>query len=78
LVKGAYEALLARLVEFENDEDVRADVIEVSCLKSSQNSERLERYFGEVINRIDVDDFTGLKVFLADACGMKKEIPMAW
>ena len=78
LVKGAYDALLERLVEFENDANVRADVIEVSCKKSSQNSERLERYFGEVINRIDVEDLNGLKVFLADACGMEKEIPMAW
>lgn len=78
LVKGAYDALLERLVEFENDSNVRADVIEVSCKKSSQNSERLERYFGEVINRIDVEDFNGLKVFLADACGMENEIPMAW
>ena len=78
LVKRAYSALLERLVEFENNATVRSDVIKLSCQKTSQNSDRLERYFGQVINRIDVEDYRGLKAFLDDACGMECDIPMAW
>ena len=77
-VKEAYDALIERLVDFETDLSVRTEVIKSSCIKSSQNSERLERYFGEVINRIDADDFNGLKAFLKNACGMREEIEMAW
>ena len=77
-VKDAYDALIERLVDFETDLSVRSEVIKSSCIKSSQNSERLERYFGEVINRIDADDFNGLKAFLKNACGMREEIEMAW
>ena len=77
-VKEAYDALIERLVDFETNSNVRSEVIKSSCIKSSQNTERLERYFGEVINRIDGDDFNGLKVFLKNACGMEEEIKMAW
>ena len=77
-VKTAYNALVDRLVAFETDSNVRSKVIEKSCIKSSQNTERLERYFGEVINRIDSEDFNGLQEFLRNACGMIEEIEMAW
>ena len=78
LVKKAYSALLERLIEFENNPTVRSDVIKLSCQKTSQNSDRLERYFGQVINRIDAEDYRGLKSFLVNACGMESDIPMAW
>ena len=77
-VKLAYNALVERLIAFENDPDVRRKVIEASSAKSSQNKERLERYFGEVINRIESEDFTGLESFLSSACNMKDKITMAW
>ena len=77
-VKSAHNALLERLIQFENDVTVRRDVIDISCVKSSQNYDRLERYFGEVINRIDPDDLAGLELFLADACNMKGNLSMAW
>ena len=77
-VKSAYDALLERLTEFENNPGVRKEVIQVSCVKSSQKSERLERYFGEVINRIDSEDFVGLESFLKSACNMADDIKMAW
>lgn len=78
LVKNAYNALISRLNDFENNSKIRSAVIKTSSVKSSQDIERLERYFGEVINRIDKDDFNGLKAFLENACGMKDGIKMAW
>jgi chorismate dehydratase len=78
MVKSAHKALVERLSSFENDEDVRSEVIRVSSEKSSQSIKRLERYFGEVINRIDPEDMRGLKQFLKDACGMDEEPIMAW
>ena len=77
-VKSAYSALKERLVAFENDSEVRSDVISISSKKSSQSVARLERYFGEVINRIDPEDMNGLKLFLKSACKMQDEIVMAW
>jgi chorismate dehydratase len=78
MVRSAHKALIERLSAFENDEDVRSEVIRVSSEKLSQSVKRLERYFGEVINRIDPDDMRGLKQFLRDACGMEDEPRMAW
>jgi chorismate dehydratase len=78
LVRNAFAALLGRLTAFENDKDVRDAVIRISSRKSSQSIDRLERYFGEVINRIDPEDMIGLRLFLEDACGMLEEPTMAW
>lgn len=78
LIKSAYEALISRLEAFENDASVRSQVIAASGVKSSQSVERLERYFGEVINRMDSEDMDGLRLFLKTACGMNDEPIMAW
>ena len=78
LVKSAHAALMERLVKFENDSMTRSEVIRASSIKSSQSVERLETYFGEVINRIDPEDMSGLKAFLNEACGMIKVPSMAW
>tara|TARA_B110000495_G_C22901422_1_gene526048 strand:- start:142 stop:930 length:789 start_codon:yes stop_codon:yes gene_type:complete len=77
-VKEAFTALSERLKSFESDTIVRDEVIRISSEKSSQSIERLERYFGEVINRIDPEDMMGLRLFLKDACGMSDEPQMAW
>ena len=77
-VKSAYTALIQRLIAFETNSSVRKEVIKTSSEKSSQSVDRLERYFGEVINRMDPEDMTGLKQFLNSACQMKEEIRMAW
>ena len=77
-VKSAYTALIQRLIAFETNSSVRKEVIKTSSVKSSQSVDRLERYFGEVINRMDPEDMTGLKQFLNSACQMKEEIRMAW
>ena len=77
-VKTAHAALLERLVDFENSTDVRNDVINISSRKSSQTIERLQRYFGEVINRMDTEDMEGLLQFLKLACNMEEDPVMAW
>ena len=77
-VKLAYDALIKRLIMFENDSEVRKEVIRVSSVKSSQDISRLERYFGEVINRIEAEDIVGLESFLTAACSMENQITVAW
>ena len=77
-VKLAYDALIERLIDFETDPKVRKQVIEVSSVKSSQDPSRLERYFGEVINRIEDEDIEGLESFLTSACSMENQITLAW
>ncbi len=78
LIRSAYDALITRLEAFEGDSEVRKQVIAVSGEKSAQSPERLERYFGEVINRMDSKDMDGLRIFLKTACGMDEEPNMAW
>ena len=77
-VKLAYDALIERLIQFETDPKVRDEVIQVSSKKSSQDITRLERYFGEVINRIEAEDIVGLESFLSSACSMENRITLAW
>jgi len=78
LVKSAYNALLTNLERFENSKSIRNDVIVACSAKTNQSTSRLERYFGEVINRVDSDDITGLKKFLSRACNVDDELTMAW
>ena len=77
-VKVAYEALMERLEVFENDLDVRGEIIAASMQKTNQSIERLERYFGEVINRMDSEDMNGLTKFLSSACGLNESVELAW
>jgi len=77
-VKHAHAALLEQLESFECNPDIRRDVIKISSEKTSQSIERLERYFGEVINRMDAEDLAGLNAFLVEACGSVDNLQMAW
>ena len=77
-VKIAYEALMERLEAFENDLDVRGEIIVSSMQKTNQSIDRLERYFGEVINRMDSEDMNGLTMFLSSACGLNESVELAW
>ena len=70
--------MIQRLIDFETNSSVREEVIKTSSQKSSQSIERLERYFGEVINRMDPEDMTGLEQFLNNACQMQDKVKMAW
>ena len=62
-VKLAYEELMERQEAFENDLEVRGKIILASMQKTNQSIERLERYFGEVINRMASEDMNGLTKF---------------
>lgn len=77
-IKSAHKALRNQLKKFEEDENHRTEVIQVSSVKSSQPEKRLETYFGEVINRVDPEDMSGLRLFLKSACGMESEPLLAW
>ena len=77
-VREAYDALMSRLIEFETSKSTRDEVIKICSRKTQQSVERLERYFGEVINRVDSEDMMGLKNFLNFACNMPEEFTLAW
>ena len=77
-VKAAQQALLNRLDLFENDTEQRKAVIEWSISKSGLDYERLNRYFGEVFNRLDPEHIAGLEQFLVEACGLKSGSTFAW
>ena len=78
IVKQAHAVLLEQLESFENNSAIRQEVINISREKTSQSIERLERYFGEVINRMDAEDLAGLDAFLMEACGSADKLQMAW
>ena len=78
IVKTAHSALKTQLEKFETDKSHRDEVIKVSSQKSSQPETRLESYFGEVINRVEPEDMSGLELFLKDACKMEADPVIAW
>jgi chorismate dehydratase len=77
-VKAAQKALLHRLELFENDPSERQAVIEWSMSRSELEYERLNRYFGEVFNRLDGEHKQGLEQFLVDACNLHQGSTFAW
>ncbi|MDP6869711.1 MAG: menaquinone biosynthesis protein [Candidatus Poseidoniaceae archaeon] len=78
LVIEAHNALLSRLEDFENNQDTRAKVILECAERTNQDISRLEKYFGEVINRMDAEDMDGLNLFLGDVCEMPHGPKLAW
>jgi chorismate dehydratase len=77
-VKEAHRELLLRLNIFENDPIIRQKVLELSAKKSNQSLDRMDKYFGEVINRMDNEDLQGLTAFLRMGCGLATEAEFAW
>ena len=77
-VKNAYNALVSNLEKFEDSKSIRSDVIELCSNKTNQSVERLEKYFGEVINRVDAEDMKGLRKFLKNACKVDEDLILAW
>lgn len=77
-VQAAQQALLERLSAFENDVDARKAVIEWSMTKSKLEFDRLNRYFGEVFNRLDAEHILGLEQFLVEACDLIEGSSFAW
>ena len=77
-VRAAQEALLERLNLFETQPSQRQAVIEWSMSRSDLDYDRLNRYFGEVFNRLDGEHKEGLEQFLVDACGLTQGSTFAW
>ena len=64
-VKRAHDILLKNLKDFENNSKIRRNVIEKAEIKSNLSQDRLERYYGEVFNRLDSEHIRGLTRFLS-------------
>jgi len=67
-VKTAQKELLKSLELFESSTDYRDSVIVQAMKKSGLSRSRLEKYFGEVFNRLDFPHIEGLNEFLSKAC----------
>jgi hypothetical protein len=53
-------------------------VINWSISRSELSYERLDRYFGEVFNRLDDDHLAGLNQFLIEACELTTGAQFCW
>lgn len=78
LIQAAHAALLERLVSFETDPGARAAVLKRAQEHTGLSMARLDRYFGEVFNRLAPDDHRGLHAFLERACGLTERPRWAW
>ena len=67
----AHKMLLSQLTAFENSDVVRAEVINSTSQRSGFTPSRIDRYFGEVINRMDQQGQNGLDHFLNEVCGLQ-------
>ena len=77
-VKRAYNSLIEQLEIFENSIGRRNEIIQISSDKSGLTIDRLNRYFGEVFNRLDQQHIDGLNLFLTEACGKAEYAEFLW
>ena len=63
---------------FEQNAGQREKVIQWALSRSDLDYDRLDRYFGEVFNRIDQEHLSGLNEFLVEACGLSNGAEFAW
>ena len=77
-LRTAHKALVDNLDIFETNPSRRSSVIATSAEQSGQSAERLERYFGEVFNRLDQSQVDGLTHFLATALEEPVQAEFAW
>lgn len=78
LIIAAHNALESKLSLFENSSEQRTAVINWSISRSELSYERLDRYFGEVFNRLDEDHIAGLNQFLIEACELSTGAKFCW
>jgi chorismate dehydratase len=78
LVAEAHAALLQRLLAFEREPAARQAVLERAHAHTGLSMDRLDRYFGEVFNRLAPEDHVGLHAFLERACGLNQSPRWAW
>ena len=69
---------MQNLQRFEEIPEQREKVIQWALSRSHLNHERLDRYFGEVFNRIDDIHLAGLNEFLVEACELESGAQFAW
>jgi chorismate dehydratase len=77
-LRQAHGVLKDNLDLFEQSDDQRQSVIEWAMTRSHLDYERLDRYFGEVFNRIDEENLAGLNEFLTKACDLESGAQFAW
>lgn len=77
-IKKAHKSLVEQLEMFENSIARRNDIIQMSADKSGLTKDRLNKYFGEVFNRLDQQHIDGLNLFLTEACGKKDFAEFLW
>jgi chorismate dehydratase len=78
MIIAAHNALESKLTLFENSEEQRNAVINWSISRSELSYERLDKYFGEVFNRLDDDHLNGLNQFLIEACNLPQGAQFSW
>ena len=77
-MREAHAVLFDNLIRFEDDHKKREQVIAWSMQKSGFTHDRLDRYYGEVFNRLNQHHLDGLFRFLSQACGMIDDPRFAW
>ena len=77
-MREAHAVLLENLIQFEDNHGKREQVIEWSMEKSGLTHDRLDRYYGEVFNRLNQHHLDGLFRFLSQACGMAENPRFAY
>ena len=78
IVQEAHRALVSRLDSFERNPLTREKVLLHAHQHSDMSMERLNRYFGEVFNRLDEEHVDGLREYLTRCCGMDEELSFLW
>ena len=77
-LKKAHQALINQLELFETQPIHRKESIAESSRQSGQTVQRLQSYYGEVINRMWPEDYEGLAHFLKFVCGIDADLRFAW
>ena len=70
-LKEAHKLLLEQLSAFEQSSEVRSEFIEATSNRSGYSPSRIDKYFDEVINRLDSEGQKGLDYFLTQVCGLE-------
>ena len=78
IVQEAHRALMSRLDSFERNPLTREKVLLHAHQHSDMSMDRLNRYFGEVFNRLDGEHVDGLREYLTRCCGMDEELSFLW
>ena len=70
-LKRAHQMLVSQLESFENSPVYRDEVIQSTAIRSGFSPSRINRYFNEVVNRLDDRGMDGLNHFLEQVCELK-------